>query len=138
ERVLSFMRAHKDGFASVDEAAAAVAAYTPTRQTRSDHRGLMKNLRPSPNGRYYWHWDPRILDTSPGAHNELVRAATTTLGTMPGLPVLLIRGLASDVVGEDGIAAFRRHVAHLEVFDVSGAGHMVAGDRNDIFNQGVI
>jgi hypothetical protein len=26
----------------------------------------------------------------------------------------------------------------LEVFDVEGAGHMVAGDRNDAFNQGAI
>jgi pimeloyl-ACP methyl ester carboxylesterase len=33
---------------------------------------------------------------------------------------------------------FRSHLPQLEVFDVSGAGHMVAGDKNDAFNQGVL
>lgn len=138
ERILSFMRAHSDGFASIEAAAAAVAAYTPTRKAKTDNSGLTKNLRPGRNGRYYWHWDPRILDTSPSAHHALVQAATVTLGALPDLPVLLVRGLASDVVGDEGVAAFRRHVPHLEIFDVEGAGHMVAGDRNDVFNQGVI
>ena len=55
-----------------------------------------------------------------------------------GLPVLVVRGLKSDVVSDAGIASFRAIVPHLEVADVGGAGHMVAGDRNDAFNDGVI
>jgi pimeloyl-ACP methyl ester carboxylesterase len=54
------------------------------------------------------------------------------------MPVLLVRGLSSDVVSDDGVAAFRAIVPRLEVSDVSGAGHMVSGDRNDAFNTGVI
>ncbi len=57
---------------------------------------------------------------------------------LPDLPVLLVRGLSSDVVGDAGIAAFRRQVPWLELLDVEGAGHMVAGDRNDAFNDGVV
>jgi pimeloyl-ACP methyl ester carboxylesterase len=33
---------------------------------------------------------------------------------------------------------FRALVPHADFVDVSGAGHMVAGDRNDAFTQAVI
>jgi pimeloyl-ACP methyl ester carboxylesterase len=45
--------------------------------------------------------------------------------------------MQSDIVSEEGVTDLRRHVPQLEVWDVAGAGHMVAGDRNDAFNQGV-
>lgn len=138
ERIVGFMHGHKDGFASVDDAAAAVAAYNPQRARPSDTSGLMKNLRPRDDGRLYWHWDPRILDTAPTTHHIVVERATATLGDLVDMPVLLVRGLSSDVVSEAGIAAFRRQVPRLEILDVAGAGHMVAGDRNDAFNDGVI
>lgn len=138
ERVVGFMHGHKGGFASVDDAAAAVAAYNPQRARPTDTSGLMKNLRPRGDGRLYWHWDPRILDTAPTTHHIVVERATATLGDLVDMPVLLVRGLSSDVVSEAGIAAFRRQVPRLEILDVAGAGHMVAGDRNDAFNDGVI
>jgi pimeloyl-ACP methyl ester carboxylesterase len=31
----------------------------------------------------------------------------------------------------------KRRIPQLEVFNVAEAGHMVAGDRNDLFNQAV-
>jgi pimeloyl-ACP methyl ester carboxylesterase len=136
DRIVAFMRGHQDGFASVEDAAEAVAAYNPARRRPADSRGLMKNLR-ARDGRYYWHWDPRILDTSPALHAETVRKASNTLSDLPDLAVMLVRGLSSDVVGEAGVAAFRSTVPRLELFDVAGAGHMVAGDRNDAFNRGV-
>ena len=138
ERIVGFMNGHRGGFASIDEAAAAVAAYNPQRARPTDTRGLMKNLRPRDDGRLYWHWDPRILDTAPTTHHIVVEHATETLGDLVDMPVLLVRGLSSDVVSEAGIAAFRRQVPRLEILDVQGAGHMVAGDRNDAFNDGVI
>jgi pimeloyl-ACP methyl ester carboxylesterase len=52
--------------------------------------------------------------------------------------VLLIRGMGSDVVGHAGITELRQALPRLEVFDVPNAGHMVAGDRNDVFNQGML
>lgn len=138
ERIVGFMHGHKGGFANVDEAATAVAAYNPQRPRPTDTSGLMKNLRPRDDGRLYWHWDPRILDTAPTTHHIVVERATATLGDLVDMPVLLVRGLSSDVVSEAGIAAFRRQVPRLEILDVQGAGHMVAGDRNDAFNDGVI
>jgi len=52
--------------------------------------------------------------------------------------VLLIRGGFSDIVTDEEVAEMRRLVPQTEVFDVAGAGHMVAGDRNDAFNEGVL
>jgi pimeloyl-ACP methyl ester carboxylesterase len=136
-RIVTFMRANPDGFATLDEAVDAVAAYNPERPRPRDPSGLMRNLRLREDGRLYWHWDPRIVASRPQDLHALVRQSAAQLaGT--GLPVLLVRGLKSDVVSDAGVAAFRELVPDLEVADVGGAGHMVAGDRNDAFNDAVM
>lgn len=138
ERIVTFMRGYPQGFADVAEAVAAVAAYNPRRTTPPDPRGLMKNLRQRDDGRFYWHWDPQILSHDTASFHHEVQEAARCLSALPDLPVLLVRGLASDVVSPAGVAAFRDAVPHLEVLDVAGAGHMVAGDRNDAFNDGIV
>ncbi|WP_428681074.1 alpha/beta fold hydrolase [Sphingopyxis sp.] len=138
DRIVSFMRGHPDGFATIDEAVAAVAAYNPRRAVAPDGQGLMKNLREGNDGRLRWHWDPRIIAYAPSHHHGVVQRATGTLAAQPDLPVLLVRGLSSDVVSDAGVEAFRATLPWLEVVDVAGAGHMVAGDRNDAFNDAVI
>lgn len=138
DRIVGFMRSRPEGFANVEEAVAAVAAYNPQRKTPPDPNGLMKNLRMGEDGRLRWHWDPEILALSPTMLNAIVQQASQRLARLPDLPVLLVRGLSSDVVSDAGVAAFRATVPHLEVLDVAGAGHMVAGDRNDAFNHGII
>lgn len=136
-RIVNFMRAHPEGFATLDEAVDAVAAYNPERPRPRDPGGLMRNLRQRENGRLYWHWDPRIVSHRPEDFHALVRQSAAVL-PQTGVPVLLVRGLKSDVVSDAGVAAFRALVPDLEVADVGGAGHMVAGDRNDAFNEAVI
>ncbi|WP_295525711.1 alpha/beta fold hydrolase [Novosphingobium sp. Chol11] len=136
-RIVNFMRAHPDGFATLDDAVDAVAAYNPERPRPRDPNGLMRNLRQREDGRLYWHWDPRIVAARPQDHHDVVRRSAATL-SQTGLPVLLVRGLKSDVVSDAGVAAFRAILPELEVADVGGAGHMVAGDRNDAFNGAVI
>ena len=138
DRIVSFMRGYPDGFATIDEAVAAVAAYNPRRGVAPDGQGLMKNLREGNDGRLRWHWDPRIIADAPSHHHGVVQRATGTLAAQPDLPVLLVRGLSSDVVSDAGVEAFRATLPWLEVVDVAGAGHMVAGDRNDAFNDAVI
>ena len=136
DRILGFMAAHRDGFASLDQAAAAVAAYQPQRAQRSSPEGLKKNLRQHDDGRWYWHWDPLMLEdfqrgrAESDAHDEerFYRAAEKL-----SQPVLLVRGSHSDVVDESITAEFRQRIPGSRVVDVSGAGHMVAGDRNDLF-----
>ncbi|WP_422059670.1 alpha/beta fold hydrolase [Sphingopyxis sp.] len=138
ERVVAFMKGHVGGFSTIDEAAAAVAAYNPQRVRPIDGSGLMKNLRKRGDGRLHWHWDPRIIDVAPTAHNAVLRTASESLRSLEDLPVLLVRGLASDVVSDASVGAFQRQLERLEVLDVAGAGHMVAGDRNDAFSDGIV
>lgn len=138
QKIQQFMTGHNDGFATLAEAAAAVAAYNPDRPRPSGSTGLMKNLRLREDGRLYWHWDPRMMDQRPtpeppAATNELERVSHGVT-----VPTLLVRGGHSDIVDDEGVANMRSFVPQLEVFEVPGAGHMVAGDRNDAFNKGVL
>jgi len=134
--ITAFMRANIDGFASVEEAADAVANYLPHRSRPRDVTGLERNLRKR-EGRFYWHWDPRLI--SPNRYDRLalqsrLEAATRRLR----VPTLLIRGAQSNIVGDAQVAHFRALAPMAEYANVAGAGHMVAGDRNDAFNRGIL
>ena len=137
-RVLDFMAADPEGFASIDEAAEAVARYNPLRPRSKNTEGLRRNLRLDDTGRYRWHWDPAVLQTGPqvgrDGFSELLAEAAG--GIMA--PTLLVHGAASDVVDQDGIDELSRVIPHIEVRKVDNASHMVAGDRNDQFLAGVL
>ena len=139
QRIRDFMASGLGGFASLDEAADAIAAYTPNRPRRVNPAGLMKVLRQKPDGRWHWHWDPRFLDrgrTEVPAEDfsAIFEAALRNIR----VPTLLVRGLLSDVVTEEGVRDFLLKVPHAVLADVSGAAHMVAGDQNDAFSDAVI
>lgn len=139
-KVQGFMRAHaREGFGSIAEAADAVAAYLPHRPRPRSHEGLKKNLRLHPDGRWRWHWDPRFLDgrrrVGPGGgevEEMLVEAARRVT-----VPALLVRGASSELVKEEHAKEFLDLVPHATYVDVSGARHMVAGDRNDQFADAI-
>lgn len=139
-RIQGFMRDRvAEGFATIEEAAEAVAAYLPHRPRPSRLDGLAKNLRRSPDGRWRWHWDPRFLD----GPRPINTGMTTLVGRLEaasrrlGLPVLLVRGGRSELVSREDAQAFLDLVPTAELADVSEAGHMVAGDRNDVFAEAV-
>lgn len=140
ERIINFMKSRPDGFASVEEAAETVAGYLPHRRRPSDVSGLRRNLRQDESGRYRWHWDPRILDAGNLGrpvgdkidNDPLVEAARSI-----SIPTLLVRGGLSDIVSPEGVREFLALVPHAEYVDVSDAGHMVAGDSNDVFTEAV-
>ncbi|NGY06641.1 alpha/beta fold hydrolase [Solimonas terrae] len=138
KKIGEFMRANADGFATLGAAADAVSAYNPHRPRPKDISGLMKNLRLREDGRLHWHWDPRFVNNAarvePPQFAELLLDAADRVR----IPTLLVRGMQSDIVSEAGVEEFRQHLPALEIYDVVGAGHMVAGDRNDAFNDGVI
>jgi pimeloyl-ACP methyl ester carboxylesterase len=131
----NFMQSAPNGFASIDEAADAVAAYLPHRPRPKDTSGLLRNLRLRHDGRYVWHWDPAFLSlgTRGKPDPDRLEAAARKLR----LPTLLIRGGRSRVVSAEGARAFLKIVPHAEFVDVAGADHMVAGDDNDAFNDAV-
>jgi pimeloyl-ACP methyl ester carboxylesterase len=138
ERIISFMTSNPDGFATLEEAADAVAAYVVHRPRPKDLNGLRKNLRLGDDGRYRWHWDPRMMtgDRRVSGTRDIDRLERAARGLR--VPTLLVRGRMSDVVSEEDARAFLTLVPHARYADVSGAGHMVAGDRNDRFTDAVV
>ncbi|MCB1478879.1 MAG: alpha/beta hydrolase [Rhodobiaceae bacterium] len=140
DKIQSFMgAAMAEGFASVEEAADAVAAYLPHRPRPKSLDGLRKNLRRDPDGRYRWHWDPRFLNgpRSINTDGAQLEAATSDALRATGIPVLLVRGASSELITQAHAEAFKALAPHAEVIDVGGAGHMVAGDRNDVFSAAI-
>jgi pimeloyl-ACP methyl ester carboxylesterase len=138
ERIMEFMTAKPEGFASLEEAADAVAGYLPHRERPRDLGGLAKNLRRGEDGRYRWHWDPRFMmrdrpQIAGAEFSDQMDAASRALR----IPTLLVRGRLSDLLSEEGARHFLDLVPHARYTDVSGAGHMVAGDRNDRFTRAV-
>ena len=139
-RIMEFMQGGaEDGFATLEEVADAVSAYNPHRPRPKDISGLEKNLRRGEDGRYRWHWDPTFMKPAPLKEDSLISpdildAAAAKLE----LPTLLVRGKSSDLLSEEGARTFLEQVPHARFADVSGAGHMVAGDRNDLFSDAVL
>ncbi|QIS05289.1 alpha/beta fold hydrolase [Nocardia brasiliensis] len=134
-RVIEFLGKHRDGFDSLEQVADAVAEYLPHRPRPDNTDGLRRNLRQR-DGRWYWHWDPdmlsgRVEDAS--AMVEQMEAAARGLR----IPVLLVRGLRSDVVSAEGAAAFQELVPHAQLVEIGGAAHTAAGDNNDAFTDAV-
>ena len=135
KRIVDFMRARPDGFASLEEVADAIAAYNPNRRRPKALDGLKKNLRLR-NGRYFWHFDPKMVPDEGGIYrrrNDFERAARAL-----AVPTLLVRGKLSDLLSEEGAQEFLQLVPHAQYANVAGAGHMVAGDENDVFTQAVV
>jgi non-heme chloroperoxidase len=136
--ILKFMAGNPDGFASLEEAAAAVAAYLPHRPRPPSNEGLMKNLR-SRNGRLYWHWDPKLLAVQnlEQRHDD-VKPRLEHAARQIRIPTLLVRGSKSDLVSIEGARHFLELIPHAGFVDVQGAAHMVAGDMNDVFSQSIV
>lgn len=135
-RIQGFMRAHPDGFASIEEAADAVAAFATDRPRPPSSKGLERNLRLI-DGRYYWHWDPRFLDSWHPTHRASAGRLEDAARALR-IPVLLVHAAHSDVLGEDEIEHFSRLVPHLQYARVEQASHMVVGDRNSDFNNAIL
>lgn len=137
-RIRDFMTGRPQGFANIEEVADAVAAYNPSRPRPKDPAGLMKNLRTGDDGRLYWHWDPKIISErfeEHVAYLETLEARMTAAARNVRVPTLLVRGGQSDVVSPEGARKLRELIPHARVEDIASAGHMVAGDRNDAFND---
>lgn len=139
QRIHDFMSSGLEGFATLEDAAEAIAGYTPNRKKRVNPAGLMKVLRQKPDGRWYWHWDPRFIargrtEAPREDFQQLFDAALANIR----VPTLLVRGLLSDIVTEEGVQEFLRAVPGSRLVDVGDASHMVAGDQNDVFSNAVV
>jgi pimeloyl-ACP methyl ester carboxylesterase len=142
-RIHSFMADRvESGFASLEEVADAIAEYNPHRPRPTDLEGLTTNLRRR-GDRWYWHWDPQFISGTaafpPFEVTDADRMHTAVEAILrSGVPMLLIRGQMSDLVSQERADEFLARFPQVEFADVRGAGHMVAGDRNDVFAGAVL
>lgn len=142
-RIHNFMADRvESGFGSLDEVADAIAAYNPHRPRPPDLDGLTANLRRR-GDRWYWHWDPQFISGTAEfppfeiTETDRLHAAVERI-LSGGVPMLLIRGQMSDLVRQESADEFLARFPQVEFTDVRGAGHMVAGDRNDVFAGAVL
>ena len=136
ERILAFMQAHPEGFASYAEAAEKIAAYLPQRRGRKSEAQLRPLLRVGGDGRLRWHWDPALLDDlvrESARYQPRLQAATAKID----VPILLLSGARSDVVSHATVDEFLQRVPHAQHVELPHATHMLAGDANDAFTQEV-
>ncbi|MBL4839038.1 MAG: alpha/beta hydrolase [Kordiimonadaceae bacterium] len=136
--IISFMKKDMvEGFKTIEDAAESIAAYMPNRKSPPSVSGLKKNLKLGGDGRWRWHWDPSFLETLPAAREELqVRLEEAARNI--SIPMHLIKGRESELVSDIEVAHFRTLLPEAAVTDIAGAGHMVAGDRNDVFVEAAL
>ena len=142
-RIHSFMNDRMtSGFASLEEVADAIQEYNPHRPRPTDLDGLRTNLRRR-DGRWFWHWDPKFIDGTsalpPIEVTEIDRMHAAVEAILRNnVPMLLVRGQMSDLVTKERADEFIARFPEIDFVDVGGAGHMVAGDRNDLFAGAVV
>ena len=137
ERILAFMNAHPDGFDSYEHAAEQIAAYLPHRRERKTPAQLAHLLKPRPDGRLGWHWDPRLLGEFIPFTDELQHLIEDACRQLD-IPVLLVSGGRSDLVTSRTVEHFLELAPHARHVQLPEATHMVAGDDNDAFTDTLI
>ena len=142
-RIHSFMYDRMtSGFDSLEEVADTIQEYNPNRRRPTDLDGLRTNLRRR-GDRWYWHWDPKFIDGTSAlppievTEVDRMHAAVEAI-LLNDVPMLLVRGQMSDLVTKERADEFISRFPEIDFVDVGGAGHMVAGDRNDHFAGAVV
>lgn len=133
ERVVGFMRGTGGGFATLEEAAEAIAGYLPHRPKPRNLDGLLRSLRRRDDGRWYWHWDPAFVRPNDNWDMEEINRRLSAAAQAIRAPLMLIHGTKSEIVSAAGAARFRAMLPDAEIVAIEGAHHMVAGDDNDAF-----
>lgn len=146
QRIVGFMAAYPEGFASLDQASEVIASFTGRpKPTGTD--GLRQVLREDSNGRWQWHWDVRflqgraeeVLEAEAGSERtHAIRELLLTGARRIRVPALVVRGAQSDLVSPEAAQEFVDAVPGARYVDVANAGHMVAGDQNDRFTDAVL
>lgn len=131
--VRDFMRGTAEGFDTVEAAADAVHQYLPHRPRPQSTDGLIRNLRPTPDGRLCWHWDPAVITPREDWDLVALNARLQTAAQAISIPIMLVRGSKSEIVSETALNHFREMLPDAEIVEIPDARHMVVGDDNGSF-----
>ena len=113
-------------FESFDEILERTIAFNPTRTESSLRRGILHNAREHDDGSWTWRYDRWRLGE--GEDIPDFRPLWDDVSKLT-MPVMLVRGADSGVVGDEDVAELRRHQPGVPVEVVEGSGHSVQGDR---------
>jgi pimeloyl-ACP methyl ester carboxylesterase len=113
-------------FASFDEILERTVAFNPTRTESSLRRGILHNAREHDDGSWTWRYDRWRL--AEGQDVPDFRPLWDDVSKLT-MPLMLVRGADSGVVGDEDVAELRRRQPNVQVEVVEGAGHSVQGDR---------
>ena len=113
-------------FANFDDLLARTMEHNPTRSESSLRRGILHNAVQREDGSWVWRY-ARFRDGDSGRRPEF----EDWWGAVAGLqmPLMLVRGLAWSVVGDEDVAELLRLQPTTTVVGVEGAGHSIQGDR---------
>jgi pimeloyl-ACP methyl ester carboxylesterase len=123
EPIIAFISG-PETFASFDEILDRTVQFNPTRSVSSLRRGIAHNAKENPDGSWTWRWDPNHGTDEMPRFDELWSKADAVK-----VPVMLVRGGTSGVVGDEDVEELRRRVPGVRVEVVEGAGHSVQGDK---------
>jgi pimeloyl-ACP methyl ester carboxylesterase len=113
-------------FASFDEILERTIAFNPTRTESSLRRGILHNARENDDGTWTWRYDRWRL--AEGEDMPDFRPLWDDVSKLT-MPLMLVLGADSGVVGEEDVAELRRRQPGVRVEVVEGSGHSVQGDR---------
>ena len=113
-------------FESFDEILERTIAFNPTRTESSLRRGILHNAREHDDGSWTWRYDRWRLGE--GEDIPDFRPLWDDVSKLT-MPLMLVRGADSGVVGDEDVAELRRHQPGVLVEVVEGSGHSVQGDR---------
>ena len=144
--MVTFMAAHPDGFSTLSDAAEGDRRVQPHRSRPANVDGLhqcygsVTTTAGSGGGTRIHSLQLRLSPRRIDHGNEQFDAISHLLidgARRVNAPTLLVRGLGSDVVSQATVDEFNNWFPNAETVDVSGTGHMIAGDDNDAFGCAV-
>ncbi len=115
-----------ESFESFDEILARTIEFNPTRTESSLRRGVLHNAVKRDDGRWVWRYQrPRLIETAEMPDFSVLWDDVSKVS----VPLMLVRGGDSAVVGDEDVAELRRRQPTVRVETVAGAGHSIQGDR---------
>jgi pimeloyl-ACP methyl ester carboxylesterase len=104
-------------------------AFNPRRRPELLRRSLLHNLRPLPNGRWTWKWDPRRMNDVDFTALARDHAELWPLVANITCPTLVVRGSRSAVFFAEDAQRLTDALPNASSVVVQDAGHTVQGDN---------
>jgi pimeloyl-ACP methyl ester carboxylesterase len=115
--IRTFMDHDARGFESLEELADVLNSYRPRHDRPRNLDSLASSVRLDAEGRYHFHWDPRLVARTPEPVQRRLDSARHL-----ALPTLLVRGGHADVMSEEGVREFRSICPHTDYANLAEAG----------------